>query len=142
MLHYVCRLCLTMFLFGSVAANTAAAQSASPQNVHASIDVETRQPAPGDVVTVAIVMDPKSGWHDYWINPGDAGTPLELAWQLPNGVTAGTVRAPVPETLIVSGFMNHIYKAKHAFLVDVTIPKDAQPRTWCAFRRPRHCPYR
>ena len=100
---------------------------ASPQNVRASIDIETNRPAPGDVVTVAIVMDPKFGWHDYWINPGDAGTPLELAWQLPNGVTAGSVRAPVPETLIVSGFMNHIYKAKHAFLVDVKIPKDAQP---------------
>lgn len=111
--------------FGGAQAETPA--NASPQNVRASIDVETRQPAPGDMVTVAIVMDPKSGWHDYWVNPGDAGTPLELAWQLPNGVTAGSVRAPVPETLIVSGFMNHIYKAKHAFLVDVKIPESAQP---------------
>jgi len=98
------------------------------QNVRASIDIETSRPAPGDNVTVAIVMDPKAGWHDYWSNPGDAGTPLELEWQLPAGVTAGLVRAPVPETLIVSGFMNHIYKAKHAFLVDIKIPKDAQPR--------------
>ena len=97
------------------------------QNVRASIDIETSRPAPGDNVTVAIVMDPKAGWHDYWSNPGDAGTPLELEWQLPAGVTAGLVRAPVPETLIVSGFMNHIYKAKHAFLVDIKIPKDAQP---------------
>jgi DsbC/DsbD-like thiol-disulfide interchange protein/cytochrome c biogenesis protein CcdA len=96
------------------------------QNVRASINVETSRPAPGDNVTVAIVMDPKAGWHDYWSNPGDAGTPLELEWQLPAGVTAGLVRAPVPETLIVSGFMNHIYKAKHAFLVDIKIPKDAQ----------------
>ena len=111
--------------FGGAYAQTPA--NASPQNVRASIDVETRQPAPGDMVTVAIVMDPKLGWHDYWVNPGDAGTPLELEWQLPNGVTAGSVRAPVPETLIVSGFMNHIYKAKHAFLVDIKIPESAQP---------------
>ena len=47
-------------------------------NVRASMDVETRTPAAGDVVTVAIIMDPKVGWHDYWTNPGDAGTPLEL----------------------------------------------------------------
>ena len=112
-------------LVGGAYAQTPA--NASPQNVRASIDIETNRPAPGDVVTVAIVMDPKTGWHDYWINPGDAGTPLELEWQLPNGLTAGTVRAPVPETLIVSGFMNHIYKAKHAFLVDVKIPENAQP---------------
>lgn len=94
-------------------------------NVRASMEAETRSPAPGDVVTVAIVMDPKAGWHDYWVNPGDAGTPLELAWQLPAGMQAGPLRAPVPETLIVSGFMNHIYKAKHAFLVDLKIPNDA-----------------
>ncbi|HQS13309.1 MAG: hypothetical protein B7Y62_08175 [Sphingomonadales bacterium 35-56-22] len=114
-----------MLAFGGAYAQTPA--NASPQNVRASIDIETNRPAPGDVVTVAIVMDPKPGWHDYWVNPGDAGTPLELEWQLPRGVTAGSVRAPVPETLIVSGFMNHIYKAKHAFLVDVKIPESAQP---------------
>ena len=94
----------------------------APQNIRASIEAEINTPAPGDTVTVAIVMDPKPGWHDYWLNPGDAGTPLELEWQLPPGVTAGPIRAPVPETLIVSGFMNHIYKDKHAFLVDIKIP--------------------
>ncbi|MBL0924199.1 MAG: thioredoxin family protein [Sphingomonadaceae bacterium] len=70
-------------------------------------------------------MDPKPGWHDYWLNPGDAGTPLELDWKLPPGVTASPIRAPVPETLIVSGFMNHIYKSRHAFLVDLKIPASA-----------------
>ncbi len=97
----------------------------APQNVPASIEAETSTPAPGDTVTVAIIMDPKPGWHDYWLNPGDAGTPLELEWQLPPGVTAGPVRAPVPETLIVSGFMNHIYKARHAFLIDLKIAPTA-----------------
>lgn len=126
MLQFFCRCYVALFLFSGIAATTAAAQSAPPQNVRASIDVETRQPAPGDVVTVAIVMDPKPGWHDYWTNPGDAGTPLELEWKLPSGATAGPIRAPVPETLIVSGFMNHIYKRKHAFLVDVTVPAKAR----------------
>lgn len=98
---------------------------AASQNVRASIEVETVTPAPGDSVTVAIVMEPKAGWHDYWLNPGDAGTPLELEWQLPQGVTAGPVRAPVPETLIVSGFMNHIYKDRHAFLIDLKVPANA-----------------
>ncbi|MEY4619125.1 MAG: hypothetical protein RIS65_297, partial [Pseudomonadota bacterium] len=51
-------------LVGGAYAQTPA--NASPQNVRASIDIETNRPAPGDVVTVAIVMDPKSGWHDYW----------------------------------------------------------------------------
>ena len=100
----------------------------APQNVRATVEAETSNPAPGDNVTVAIIMDPKPGWHDYWLNPGDAGTPLELEWTLPEGVTAGPIRAPVPETLVVSGFMNHIYKAKHAFLVDLQIAPKLQPR--------------
>lgn len=114
-------LVLGLFLLPSAQAQV----PATPQNVRASIEVETATPAPGDTVTVAIVMEPKAGWHDYWLNPGDAGTPLELEWQLPQGVTASPVRAPVPETLIVSGFMNHIYKDRHAFLIDLKIPANA-----------------
>lgn len=111
-----------------VAAGMAHAQvptPAAPQYVRASMAAETRSPAPGDTVTVAIVMDPKPGWHDYWVNPGDAGTPLELAWILPTGASVGPIRAPVPETLIVSGFMNHVYKTEHAFLIDLKIPQSA-----------------
>lgn len=100
----------------------------APQNVRASIEAETGTPAPGDTVTIAISMDPKPGWHDYWLNPGDAGTPLELEWKLPPGVTAGPIRAPVPETLIVGGFMNHIYKERHAFLIDLKIAPSVQGR--------------
>ena len=117
-----------VLLLSFFAAGIAHAQipiGSTSQNVRASVSAETRSPAAGDIVTVAIVMTPKAGWHDYWVNPGDAGTPLELEWQLPAGVTVGPIRAPVPETLIVSGFMNHIYKAKHAFLIDLKIPEGA-----------------
>lgn len=92
-------------------------------NVSASIDIETERPAPGSAVTVAIIMEPEPGWHDYWLNPADAGTPLELDWDLPNGVTAGPIRAPVPKTLMVGGFMNYVYERKHAFLIDLEIGK-------------------
>ncbi len=116
--HYLC------YLIAAALASTGAAQAQIPgatQNVAASIEAETITPGPGDTVTLAIVMKPKPGWHDYWLNPADAGTPLELEWQLPPGVTAGPIRAPVPTTLIVGGFMNHIYKETHAFLVELTI---------------------
>ena len=125
--HIMLRLCqfLLALLVATGMAHAQVPTPAAPQYVRASMEIETRSPAPGDIVTVAIVMDPKPGWHDYWVNPGDAGTPLELAWQLPAGITAGPLRAPVPDTLIVSGFMNHIYKSKHAFLVDLKIPQNA-----------------
>ena len=119
---------IILLLIGLFAFSAAHAQlPGAPQNVRASIEAETTTPAPGETITIAIIMDPKPGWHDYWLNPGDAGTPLELEWTLPPGVTAGPIRAPVPETLIVGGFMNHIYKAKHAFLIDLEIAH-ATPR--------------
>jgi DsbC/DsbD-like thiol-disulfide interchange protein/cytochrome c biogenesis protein CcdA len=124
-LPQLCKLCLTVFLLFGVGSADAQIPGA-PQNIRASIEAETTTPAPGDTVTIAIVMDPAPGWHDYWLNPGDAGTPLELDWQLPAGVTAGPIRAPVPETLIVGGFMNHIYEENHAFLVDLKIPENAR----------------
>jgi DsbC/DsbD-like thiol-disulfide interchange protein/cytochrome c biogenesis protein CcdA len=124
-LRYLCAFFLALFF----AAGLAHAQvPGASKNITAAIEAEATTPSPGDTVTVAIVMDPKPGWHDYWLNPGDAGTPLELEWKLPPGVTAGPIRAPVPETLIVSGFMNHIYKAKHAFLIDLKIAPTVQPR--------------
>ena len=116
-------LCVGLFLLEPVHAQLPGA----PQNVRATIEAETTTPAPGDTVTVAVIMDPKPGWHDYWLNPGDAGTPLELEWTLPEGVSAGPIRAPVPETLVIGGFMNHVYRQKHAFLVDIKLPPKLQP---------------
>ena len=92
--------------------------------VHAGVEAENNQPAPGDTVTLALTMRPDAGWHGYWQNPGDAGVGLVLDWKLPRGVTVGQPRFPVPDTLIISGFMNYIYKSPHAILVDVKIAPD------------------
>ncbi len=103
------------------------AQPLNKTNIKAELVAETLNPAPGSTVTVAITMTPQPGWHDYWINPGDAGTPLELEWNLPKGVIAGPIRAPVPKLLWVFGFANYVYEDRHAFLIDLTVPKDMVP---------------
>ncbi|MBA4160838.1 MAG: thiol:disulfide interchange protein [Novosphingobium sp.] len=83
--------------------------------------------APGGQVTVAVLMQPKPEWHGYWINPGDAGLGIELDWQLPAGAAVGALRYPTPDTLLVSGLMNHVYKSDYAVLVQLTLPADARP---------------
>lgn len=83
--------------------------------------------APGGQVTLAVLMQPKPEWHGYWINPGDAGLGIELDWQLPKGASAGELRYPTPDTLLVSGLMNHVYKRDYAVLVQLTLPVDARP---------------
>jgi thiol:disulfide interchange protein len=91
-------------------------------HVHAGLEAETLTPTPGETVTLAITMRPDAGWHGYWSNPGDAGEGLSLEWKLPAGTRAETPRFPVPETLIISGFMNYVYERPHAVLVDLKLP--------------------
>jgi DsbC/DsbD-like thiol-disulfide interchange protein/cytochrome c biogenesis protein CcdA len=90
---------------------------------------ETSRPAAGSKVTLALVMTPRPGWHGYWQNPGDAGLGTRIAWQLPKGASAGPIRFPVPERLIIQGLMNYVYEGEHALLVDLALPPGLAPGT-------------
>ena len=95
----------------------------APLNVPATLEAETGTPAPGQTVTLAFHFKPKPTWHGYWENPGDAGFGMALEWTLPKGVTAGKLRYPVPEPLLISGLMNHVFEHEYAVLVDLTLDK-------------------
>jgi len=83
--------------------------------------------APGGETTIAIHMTPEKGWHGYWSNPGDAGLGMQLDWTLPDGARTGAPRYPVPQTLVVSGLMNHVYESDYAVLMPFTVPAGAAP---------------
>ena len=78
---------------------------------------------PGETFDVAlrITMDP--GWHNYWINPGDAGMPTHIAWELPEGVTAGKIRWPYPQWIEVPPFASYAYKDEVLLLTEITVPE-------------------
>jgi len=86
------------------------------------------QAPPGGEVELAISMHPKAGWHGYWLNPGDAGLPMDVQWRLPPGFSAGTLRYPVPTRLTVAGIMNYVFERDYAVLVRLRVPKDAKGR--------------
>jgi DsbC/DsbD-like thiol-disulfide interchange protein/cytochrome c biogenesis protein CcdA len=87
-------------------------------------------PAPaGGEVELAIHMRPASGWHGYWLNPGDAGLPMDVKWQLPRGFTAGPLRYPVPTRLEIAGLMNYVFERDYAVLVRLKVPADAHGTT-------------
>ncbi|WP_132388261.1 protein-disulfide reductase DsbD domain-containing protein [Novosphingobium sp. PhB165] len=105
----------------------AQAQSgAAPTHIAAEL-VAGPTAAPGGETTIAIHMKPEAGWHGYWSNPGDAGFGMQLDWTLPEGAKAGAPRYPVPQTLVVSGLMNHVFEHDYALLVPVTLPANAAP---------------
>ena len=80
---------------------------------------------PSGEVELAIHMRPASGWHGYWLNPGDAGLPMEVKWQLPKGFAAGPLRYPVPTRLTVAGIMNYVFERDYAVLVRLKVPAGA-----------------
>ena len=81
---------------------------------------------PGGEVELAIHMLTAPGWHGYWQNPGDAGLPMDVQWQLPRGFAAGPLRYPVPTRLEVAGLMNFVYQRDYAVLVRLKVPADAR----------------
>jgi thiol:disulfide interchange protein/DsbC/DsbD-like thiol-disulfide interchange protein len=98
-------------------------------NIAASLVPESRTVAPGETVTLALVMLPNKGWHGYWKNPGDSGIETSIAWTLPDGMSAGPIQYPVPEQLIISGLMNYVYSGQYTQLIDLAVPSGLAPGT-------------
>ena len=80
----------------------------------------------GGEVDLAIHMRTNPGWHGYWLNPGDAGLPMDVKWQLPPGFSVGPLRYPVPSRLTIAGLMNYVYEHDYAVLVRLKVPAGAR----------------
>ena len=120
---------LTLLPLAAFTAAHAQPLQRGPNNITASLVAESPAPAPGSTIDLAFAMTPKSGWHGYWQNPGDAGLGMTLTWDLPQGVRAGALRYPVPETLIIAGLMNYVFEGKYAPLVALTLDPSLTPGT-------------
>jgi thiol:disulfide interchange protein DsbD len=95
--------------------------------VHASLIAERPGIAPGQTVTIALHEAIRSGWHTYWINPGDAGEPTRMEWKLPEGWQAAPIQWPYPKRLPVGPLMDYGYDTEAVLLMDVTAPMTAKP---------------
>lgn len=113
-------------MLGLLGGALAAPAIAAPPHITARLVAEGPA-APGGQVALAVAMMPEKGWHGYWLNPGDAGLGLTLDWQLPAGASVGPLQYPTPQTLLLSGLMNHVYESDYAVLAVLTVPADARP---------------
>ncbi len=95
---------------------------ASAPHIRAILEAETPQPAAGSHITLALSMTPAPGWHGYWLNPGDAGAPADIAWTLPRGAAVGPLRYPVPRRLMTQALMNYVYDRPYALLMTLRVP--------------------
>ncbi len=86
-----------LFLAGPVLA----AESGDVTTKRSSVALvsETDSYVPGQPFRLGLRFRLAPGWHIYWRNPGEAGTPPELHWRLPDGAKASAIAFPAPERL-------------------------------------------
>ena len=111
-----------------LSATTSYAQVASniveqPQ-LRAQLLSEVQQVAAGDRFTVALKLMPDTGWHTYWMNPGDSGLATTLAWQLPSGISAGAIQWPIAEKFRIGPLANYGFAGDTYLLTDISVPGD------------------
>lgn len=84
---------------------------------HAPSGVRAGQP-----LWLGLQITHQSGWHTYWLNPGDSGLPTQLTWTLPDAFKAGDIAWPAPRKLPLGNLANYGYEDTVLLPVPVTVP--------------------
>ena len=98
----------------------------SPQ-AHVTLISDHAAIAPGQSFRLALRQRLAPGWHTYWINPGDAGQPPQVALDLPAGARAEPMRFPAPERIPCGPLVNFGFKGEAVFTIPVTAPATLRP---------------
>lgn len=104
---------------------TPALLSAGPvrdQHVSAELVPEVAALQPGQPFFVALKLVHDEHWHTYWINEGDSGLPTKIAWDLPQGFSAGEVMWPYPQRIELPPLVSYGYEGETWLLVKLTPP--------------------
>ena len=111
-------LAITLFLLGALPAS---AQVPRENAIQPELVLRSHA-TPGSGTDLAILMHTSPGWHGYWLNPGDAGLPMEVEWTLPPGWKVEPLRYPVPHKLLVAGIVNYVFESDYAVLTRIVPP--------------------
>lgn len=103
---------------------SAGADTKPPKGVDAALVSENRSIAAGRKFTVALKLHHHEKFHTYWENPGVAGVPTKIVWQLPEGFSAGPIQWPYPEKSMMAIYPVHGYERDVMLLVDITPPAE------------------
>lgn len=101
------------------------APSASATSARLILPVESVKP--GDRFLAGVELQMKPGWHTYWRNGGDSGAPTTIDWNLPDGIKAGEIQWPAPETYEELGLVTFIYHGSVFLLVPIEVATNATP---------------
>ena len=83
--------------------------------------------APGQEFYIALRTVLDDHWHTYWRNPGDSGEPVQMDWELSEGVSAGEIHWPLPRTIPTGPIINYGFEGSPLFPVKFTVGPDVKP---------------
>jgi thiol:disulfide interchange protein DsbD len=108
-------------------AQMAMARAATAPHIAVELISAAEGPVAGQqVLGLKFTMEP--GWHIYWQNPGDSGTPPDTQWRLPSGVSAAPIEWPLPERITETGAVYYGYHGQVVLPVMLTIASDTARR--------------
>lgn len=83
-----------------------------PGHVKAKLISSTQSIVPGKPFELGVELEMEPGWHTYSKDPGDAGMPTKVDWQLPDGFSISEFRWPKPKRMDDSGIVSFGYEDK------------------------------
>ncbi len=99
-------------------------------NVKASLISENSAITTGKDIRLGVLLDAADGWHTYYKEPGDAGLPTKLNWQLPEGFAAAEIDWPEPLKIAEGDLTTYGYVGKTLLPVTITIPKELPEKSY------------
>jgi len=108
------------FLF-AVPALLVAASGLAQLTGHVEVGVLGAKPGSHDVV-LSVELVPAHGWHTYWQNPGDAGSPTTIDWKLPAGWKVKSILFPIPDRIVTDSIVCYGYSKPATLIASLTPP--------------------
>lgn len=97
-------------------------------HVRAELIAETDSIVPGQPFRVGLHLVMDEHWHVYWRNPGDAGLPPKIKWNLPEGFTASQIQWPYPDRFEVPPLVSFGFYDSVLLPVEITPPQSLSDR--------------
>ena len=110
---------------------TASAQegASSARHVVATLVAKSRNAVPGRPLQLALRQQIATGWHTYWVNPGDSGLPTTVDWTLPEGFKADPIVWSTPVRFNYGPVVGYGYQTEVLLPITVHVPETAASGT-------------
>jgi thiol:disulfide interchange protein DsbD len=115
--------CLVLLTSGFASAQSAFSSlgDAATHHTQAKLLLSADTARPGDTILAGVDLKMDAGWHTYWKNSGDAGSPTKIEWTLPAGVSAGEIQWPLPQKLPPAEVTTYGYEDEVVLIVPLTL---------------------